>query len=197
VSELTDNSEAELLALMRADRLVQSKRHAEQVAVDLEAVGLRPRRRHPDPTPDKINEAFKLRLGAKMENTHADGTDFAMLDWDDGLQRNRGVSRSNRDAFHVPDIRLGRGSQAPGACGQVRQGGVRPQERTPNYPVVAAWVSFLIFIGAGAFALGMAVHNEAIAQQHTPLPEPIYYCSTGVEMPLFEPCKEMKDRKNI
>jgi hypothetical protein len=24
-------------------------------------------------------------------------------------------------------------------------------------------------------------------------PEPIYYCATGVEMPAFEPCKEMKD----
>jgi hypothetical protein len=132
-----------------------------------------------------------------MENTRAGGTGFAMLDWDDGLQRNRGVSRSNRIAFHVPDIRHGRGSQAPGALRRVRQGGVRPQERTPNYPAVAAWASFLIFIGAGAFALGMAIHNEAIAQQHTPRLEPIYYCSTGVEMPLFEPCKEMKDRKNI
>jgi hypothetical protein len=55
-------------------------------------------------------------------------------------------------------------------------------------PVVAAWSGFLLFIGAGAFALGMAIHNEAIAQQHTPHPEPIYYCATGEEMPLYEPC---------
>jgi hypothetical protein len=63
VSDLTAKSDADLLALMRADRLVQSKRHAEQVAVDLEAVGLRPRRRRPDSTPDKINEAFKCATG--------------------------------------------------------------------------------------------------------------------------------------
>jgi hypothetical protein len=36
----------------------------------------------------------------------------------------------------------------------------------------------------------MAIHNEAIAQQHTPHPEPIYYCATGEEMPLYEPCKD-------
>jgi hypothetical protein len=43
----------------------------------------------------------------------------------------------------------------------------------------------------------MIIHNEAIAKQHAPRPEPVYYCSTGVEMPLFEPCKEMRDRKDI
>jgi hypothetical protein len=64
---------------------------------------------------------------------------------------------------------------------------MRPQERAPDYRVVAAWSGFLLFIGAGAFALGMAIHNEAIAQQHTPHPEPIYYCATGEEMPLYEP----------
>jgi hypothetical protein len=39
----------------------------------------------------------------------------------------------------------------------------------------------------------MAFHNEAIAQQHAPRPEPLYYCATGVEMPAFEPCKDVKD----
>jgi hypothetical protein len=40
----------------------------------------------------------------------------------------------------------------------------------------------------------MAIHNEALAKQQTPRAEPIYYCATGVEMPAFEPCKEMKTR---
>jgi hypothetical protein len=66
---------------------------------------------------------------------------------------------------------------------------VRPQERAPDYRVVAAWAGFLVFIGAGAFALGMAIHNEALAKQHAPRSEPIYYCATGVEFPAFEPCK--------
>ena len=38
-----------------------------------------------------------------------------------------------------------------------------PQERSPYYRVVAAWSGFLLFIGAGAFVLGMAIHNEATA----------------------------------
>ena len=60
-----------------------------------------------------------------------------------------------------------------------------------------AWSGFLLFIGPGAFALGMAIHNEAIADQHTPRPEPIYYCATGAEMLAFEPCKEMKSLRDI
>jgi hypothetical protein len=74
---------------------------------------------------------------------------------------------------------------------------VPPQKRAPDYPVVAAWAGFLLFIGTSAFVLGMAIHNEALARQHTPRPESIYYCATGVEMPLFEPCKEVKDRRDI
>jgi hypothetical protein len=69
--------------------------------------------------------------------------------------------------------------------------------RAPNYRVVAAWSSFLLLIGASAFAFGMAIHNQAIAQQPAPLPEPIYYCATGVQMPAFEPCKEMKGQRDI
>jgi hypothetical protein len=110
-----------------------------------------------------------------VEKTNVDSVGFALLDRNDGLQTHRGVSRSIGAAFYVPDLRHGRGRQTSGAGRQVRQGGVRPQKRAPNYPVVAARAGFLLFIAASAFALGMAIHNEAIAQQHTPRPEAIYY----------------------
>ena len=55
----------------------------------------------------------------------------------------------------------------------------------------------MLFIGAGAFVLGMAIHNEATAKPHAPTPEPIYYCATGAELPAFEPCKDRKDERNI
>jgi hypothetical protein len=74
---------------------------------------------------------------------------------------------------------------------------VRSQERSPDYQVVAAWSAFLILIGAGAFVLGMAFHNEATAKPPAPRPEPIYYCATGEEMPAFEPRKEMKGTRDI
>ena len=45
--------------------------------------------------------------------------------------------------------------------------------------------------------IGMAIHNEALAAQRPPHPEPIYYCATGEEMPAFELCKEMKAERNI
>ena len=109
----------------------------------------------------------------------------------------RGVSRSNGVAFYVPNLRHGRSGQAPRARGQFRQGAVRPQKRAPNYPVVLACSGFLLFIGLGVFALGMAIQNEAIAEQHTPCPKPIYYCATGAELPAFEPCKEMKSLRDI
>jgi hypothetical protein len=62
---------------------------------------------------------------------------------------------------------------------------------------VLAWSAFLLFIGAGAFVLGMAIHNEATAKPHAPAPKPIYYCATGAELPAFEPCKDRKDRRDI
>jgi hypothetical protein len=74
---------------------------------------------------------------------------------------------------------------------------VRPQERAPDYRVVAAWSGFLLFIGAGAFAVGMAIHNETLAAQRPRQPEPIYYCATGEEIPLYEPCKDRKDQRDI
>jgi hypothetical protein len=74
---------------------------------------------------------------------------------------------------------------------------MRPQERAPDYRVVAAWSAFLIFIGAGAFVIGMAIHNEATAKPPAPRPEPIYYCATGEEMQPFEPCKEMKGQRDV
>ena len=51
-----------------------------------------------------------------------------------------------------------------------------------DYRVVAAWSGFLTFIGTGAFVLGMAIHNEAIAQQQPPRPEPIWL-RAEVDMP--------------
>ena len=63
--------------------------------------------------------------------------------------------------------------------------------------VYAAWSGFPAFIGAGAFALGMAIHNEATAKPPAPRPEPIYYCATGEEIPLYQPCKDRKDQLDI
>jgi hypothetical protein len=84
-----------------------------------------------------------------------------------------------------------------GAGRQVRQGAMRAQERATDYRVVAAWSGFLLFIGAGAFVVGMAIHNEATAKPHAPAPEPIYYCATGAELPAFEPCRDRKDQRDI
>jgi hypothetical protein len=65
-ADTMSGSEAGFLALMRANRLVQNRRKADQAAVDLEATKeferARPRPRRPDSTDDKINEAFKRAL---------------------------------------------------------------------------------------------------------------------------------------
>jgi hypothetical protein len=56
------DSEADLVAVMRADREVQNKRKTERAAarVGAELEGLRAaKRRRPQPTDDKINGAFK------------------------------------------------------------------------------------------------------------------------------------------
>jgi hypothetical protein len=62
MSDLASRTEAALRAVMRADRQAHDKRKTDQAAIDLEATketvpARRPRR--PDPTDDKINEAFK------------------------------------------------------------------------------------------------------------------------------------------
>jgi hypothetical protein len=130
------------------------------------------------------------------ENTDANGFGLALLDWDDRLQTYRGSSRSNGVAFYVPEIRTGRSGQASGARGQARQGAVRAQERAPKYQLVAAWSGFLFLIGAAAFALGMLIHYEARAKQ-APHAASIYYCATGDELPMYEPCKDRKDQRDI
>lgn len=70
-------------------------------------------------------------------------------------------------------------------------------ERAPDYRAVAAWSAFMAFMGAGFFVVGMAIHTEAHANRPAPRPEPIYYCATGEEIPLYEPCKERKDQRDI
>jgi hypothetical protein len=69
----------------------------------------------------------------------------------------------------------------------------------PNYRVVAACGGLLSFVGASAFALGMAIHNEWLANQHVPeaRKSSIYYCATGLEIPMHEPCGEMKGQRDI
>jgi hypothetical protein len=56
-------SEADLLALVRADRVVQNRRRDRQALKDEEATAelerAKRRPRQPNPTDDKINEAFK------------------------------------------------------------------------------------------------------------------------------------------
>jgi len=76
---------------------------------------------------------------------------------------------------------------------------MRPQEGAPNYRVVAAWAGFMLFIWAGAFAIGMAIHNEAHANHLVPQAREssIYYCATGEEMPLYEPCRDRKEQRDI
>jgi hypothetical protein len=66
-------------------------------------------------------------------------------------------------------------------------------------PNPAAWGALLLFIGAGAFVIGMAIHNEALANHRAPQAREssIYYCATGEEMPLYEPCKDRKDQRDI
>jgi hypothetical protein len=130
-------------------------------------------------------------------NEHADGFGAALFDRDIELQTYRRGSGSNGVAFYVPEIRTGRGGQTSGARRQVRQGAMRAQERAPDYRVVAAWSGFVLFIGAGAFALGMAIQNEAHAKPPAPHPAQIYYCATGAELPAFEPCRERKDQRDI
>jgi hypothetical protein len=47
--------------------------------------------------------------------------------------------------------------------------------------------------------IGMAIHNEALANHRAPQAREssIYYCATGEEMRLYEPCKDRKDQRDI
>lgn len=74
------------------------------------------------------------------------------------------------------------------------EGAVRPQERAPNYPIVAAWSGFLLLIGAGAFALGMAIHNEATAK-----PPTLRRSTTArrAKRYLYEPCEDRKYQRYL
>jgi hypothetical protein len=63
MSNATNRSEADLLPLMRADLEVKNRRRDARAMIDLEATEQFERARHrlrrPDPTDDRINEAFK------------------------------------------------------------------------------------------------------------------------------------------
>ena len=83
------------------------------------------------------------------EKTDANSFGAALLDRNDGLQKYRGVCRSNGVAFYLPAIRYGGGGQTSGAGRQVRQSAMRSQERAADYSVVLAWSGLLLFIGAG------------------------------------------------
>src|SRR5215469_8475658 len=147
--------------------------------------------------PTRSRKRLNVRLGGNMVETNANSVGVALLDRNDGLQTNRGVFLSNGIAFHVFDIQHGRGGQAYSARGQVCQGAGGPQEGAQNYRVIAAWSGFMLFIGAGAFAIGIA--NEAHANHLVPQAREssIYYCATGEEMPLYEPCRDRKEQRDI
>jgi hypothetical protein len=124
------------------------------------------------------------------EKTDANSLGAALHDRADGLPTDRGVSRPVRAALYVPCIRHGRGAQASGARGRVRQDAVRPQQRAPDYRLVAARPDScflrrtqslsiavqrasrcqscaILLVSVREFALGMAIHNEALAEQQT------------------------------
>ena len=48
-----------------------------------------------------------------------------------------------------------------------------------------------------SIVVGVVMYNDRFAQQPAPRSEPIYYCATGVEIPLYEPCTEMKGQRDI
>ena len=134
-----------------------------------------------------------------MVETNANSVGFALLDRNDGLQTIAESFDQTELPFTCLIYGMEEAAQAYSARGQVRQGGVRPQEGAPNYRVVAAWAGFMLFIGAGAFAIGMAIHNEAHANHLVPQAgeSSIYYCATGEEMPLYEPCRDRKEQRDI
>jgi hypothetical protein len=89
-----------------------------------------------------------------VENTDANGLSAALHDRDDGLPTDRGVSRPVEVAFSMPPIRHGRSGQASGAGRSVPRIIEWSRRERPSGS----------FIGAGALALGMAIHNKALAK---------------------------------
>ena len=105
-----------------------------------------------------------------------------MLYGNDGLQTDRGGPRFNRSCLLcASSTALEEAAKHPVPAGKF----VRVAASTKacsDYRVVAAWFGFLTFIGTGAFVLGMAIHNEAIARQQPPRPERIWL-RAEVDMP--------------
>jgi len=56
-------------------------------------------------------------------------------------------------------------------------------------------------LSAAAVGCAAAVASAASLERRrsalAPRPERIYYCATGVEMPLYEPCNDRKDQRDI
>jgi hypothetical protein len=89
-------------------------------------------------------------------------------------------------AGHLPLAQASRAQRAQYGPTSARPAGVRSDaQNTIRAP--------------SAFALGMAIHNERLANQHVPeaRKSSIYYCATGHEIPMYEPCKEMKGQRDI
>jgi len=70
MSKLTGRGETKLLALVPTDRVARNWRRDAQIMIDLEATDaaasaarIQRFQRRPDPTDDKINEAFKRATG--------------------------------------------------------------------------------------------------------------------------------------
>src|ERR1700751_2953829 len=97
------------------------------------------------------------RCNMVENNTYSVGS--FMLDRRNRWQTARGASRPIGVTFYVPPIRHGRGRRPPRAGRPVRQGGMRPENRAPNYRLVAAGAALLICVGAGAWCIGMAIQN--------------------------------------
>ena len=138
-----------------------------EIVIDTETTGLDPLNGDPTHSPTRWSTRNMRDVAARIAPSE-------LIEVADRIALTRSTKRSN-----------------------ARLGANMTQERSPDYRVVAAWSAFLIFIGAGAFAVGMAIHNEAHAKPPAPRPEPIYYCATGEEIPLYEPCRDRKDQRDI
>jgi hypothetical protein len=80
-----------------------------------------------------------------------------------------------------------------GAVLHDRNNGLQEYRRVSR-PVRAAFYVPAVRHGRGRQTPGA---RGQVPQGGHPRPEPIYYCATGEEMPLFEPCKDRKDQRDI